>query len=106
MLRVGVAIEAAFNAAFMVPQSDMTRLAPASAAPFGGAGRLPFWVDLIFKSAFQKSPCQWPEVRYGRSDRRELAAGAPGPAWIALPVRLGRLGGHLDFMPSPRAAAS
>ena len=24
-------------------------------APFGGAGRLPFWVDLIFKSAFQKN---------------------------------------------------
>ncbi len=34
-----------------VPVSPL-RAAPGGAP--GGAGRLPFWVDLIFKSAFQK----------------------------------------------------
>jgi hypothetical protein len=33
----------------------------------------------------QAGPCQWPEVRDGRSDRRELAAGAPGYAWTRTP---------------------
>jgi hypothetical protein len=28
---------------------------PVPVSPFVGAGRLPFWVDLIFKSAFQKT---------------------------------------------------
>ncbi len=46
---------------------------PVPVSPFVGAGRLPFWVDLIFKSAFQKKSC----LSHGEWIARRRLSGRP-----------------------------